>query len=183
MPGQPFLICDSLSSTLPCFIPSDALLVCKLVSNMFTREYIQWRWKLKKIRKSGSARKSRSSSGSSFFSGKSSARKSRSPVKGTSFFARKRTKSASKRKSGKTYRAEERKENFVKPAHDPGPKIRPQGLDAVEEYSVEEGEGSVQQALQSTGSGCCGSITGFFWLLAIGGFAVIIIFIFKCGGC
>ncbi len=138
---------------------------------------------MKKIRKSGSAPKSRSSSGSSFFSGKSSAKKSRSPIKGTSFFAKKRAKSALKGKSEKTYRAEEKKDNFVKPAHDPGPKIRPQGLDVEEEYSVEEGETFIPQALQSTGRGCCGSITGFFWFLAIGVFAVIIIFILKCGGC
>ena len=96
----------------------------------------------------------------------------------TSFFARKRSKSASKGKSGKIFRPEEKKGSFVKPPHDPGAKIRPQGLDVIE-----EGEGDVQQALQSTGSGCCGSITGFFWLLAIGVFAVIIIFIIKCGGC
>ncbi len=137
---------------------------------------------MKKMRKSGSARKSRSSSGSSFSSGKSSARKT-SSNKGTSFFAKKRAKSASKGKSEKTYRAEERKERFVKPPHDPGPKNRPEGDEVVEEYSVEEGENGISQALQSTGSGCCGSITGFFWLLAIGGFAVIIIFILKCGGC
>lgn len=137
---------------------------------------------MKKIRKSGSARKSRSSSGSSFSSGKSSARKT-SSNKGTSFFAKKRAKSASKGKSEKTYRAEERKERFVKPPHDPGAKNRPEGVEVVEEYSVEEGENVIPQALQSTGRGCCGSITGFFWLLAIGGFAVIIIFILKCGGC
>ena len=138
---------------------------------------------MKKIRKSSSARKSRSSSGSSFSSGKSSARKSRSSGMGTSIFGKKRAKSASKGKSEKTYRAEERKERFVKPPHDPGPKNRPEELDVVEEYSVEEGENIIPQALQSTGRGCCGSITGFFWLLAIGGFAVIIIFILKCGGC
>ena len=137
---------------------------------------------MKKMRKSGSARKSRSSSGSSFSSGKSSARKT-SSNKGTSFFAKKRAKSASKGKSEKTYRAEERKERFVKPPHDPGPKNRPEGVEVVEEYSVEEGENVIPQALQSTGRGCCGSITGFFWLLAVGGFAVIIIFILKCGGC
>ena len=130
------------------------------------------------MRKSGSARKSRSSS----FSAKSSS-KSRSSGMGTSFFARKRSKSASKGKSGKIFRPEEKKGSFVKPAHDPGPKIRPQGLDVQEEYSVEEGETLIPQALQSTGRGCCGSITGFFWFLAIGIFAVIIIFILKCGGC
>ncbi len=102
---------------------------------------------------------------------------------GTSFFTKKRAKNASKTKSGKTYRAEEKKEHFVKPPHDPGRKNRPEGLDVVEEYSVEEGENLIPQSLQSTGCGCCGSITGFFWLLAIGGFAVIIIFILKCGGC
>ena len=134
---------------------------------------------MKKMRKSGSARKSRSSS----FSAKSSARKSKSSGMGTSFFAKKRAKSASKGKSEKTYRAEEKKERFVKPPHDPGPKIRPEGLDVTEEYSVEEEGNVIPQALQSTGRGCCSSITGFFWLLAIGGFAVIIIFIIKCGGC
>lgn len=87
------------------------------------------------------------------------------------------------RKSGKTYRPEEEKERFVKPPHDPGPKIRDEGLEVIEEYSVEEGGEGIQQALQSTGCGCCGSITGFFWLLAIGGFAVVIAIILKCGGC
>ena len=77
----------------------------------------------------------------------------------------------------------EQKDRFVKPPHDPGPKIREDGMEALEEYAVEEDENNIPQALQSTGRGCCGSITGFFWLLAIGGFAVIIIFIFKCGGC
>jgi len=123
---------------------------------------------LKKMRKSSSARKSRSSSGSKT---------------GSSFFAKKRTKSASRGKSAKTFRPKEKKKRFVKPPHDPGPKIREDGVEVVEEYSVEEGGEGIQQALQSTGSGCCGSITGFFWLLAIGGFAVIIIFILKCGGC
>ena len=111
----------------------------------------------------------------------SSARKKKPSQKGTSFFARKRPKSASKARAGKTYRAEEQKDRFVKPPHDPGPKIREDGVEVLEEYEV--GEDSIPQALQSTGRGCCGSITGFFWLLAIGGFAVIIIFILKCGGC
>ena len=56
-------------------------------------------------------------------------------------------------------------------------------MEVVEEYAVEEDGNIIPQALQSTGRGCCGSITGFFWLLAIGVFAVIIIFILKCGGC
>jgi hypothetical protein len=135
------------------------------------------------MRKSGSSRKSRSSSSKSVFSGKSSTRKKASSQKGTSFFGRKSSKSASKGRSGKVFRPEEKKERFVKPQHDPGTKIRPEGLDVVEEYSVEEEDNVIPQALQSTGSGCCGSITGFFWLLAIGVFAVIIIFILKCGGC
>lgn len=85
-------------------------------------------------------------------------------------------------KSGKTYRPVEEKERFVKPPHDPGSKIREEA-EVVEGYSEEEGGEGIQQALQSTGSGCCGSITGFFWLLALGFFAVVIIFILKCGGC
>ncbi len=135
------------------------------------------------MRKSGAARKSRSSSGSSIFSGRSSARKKKTPRRENAFFSKKRAKSASKGKSEKSYRAEKEKERFVKPPHDPGPKIRGEGVEVVEEYSVEEGGEDVQQALQNTGCGCCGSITGFFWLLAIGGFAVVIILILKCGGC
>jgi len=135
------------------------------------------------MRKSGSARKSRSSSSRSVFSGMSSARKKKPSQKGTSFFARKRPKSTSKAKTGKTYRAEEQKNRFFKPPHDPGPKIREDGVEVSEEYAVEEDGNIIPEALQSTGRGCCGSITGFFWLLAIGGFAVIIIFILKCGGC
>lgn len=133
---------------------------------------------MKKMRKSGSARKSRSSS----FSAKSSS-KSKSSGIGTSFFARKRSKSASKGKSGKIFRPEEKKGSFVKPPHDPGAKIRPQGLDVVEEYSVEEGGNVVQQALQNRGCGCCGSITSFFWFLGIGGMIAFIILVVKCGGC
>lgn len=138
---------------------------------------------MKKIRKSGSARKSRSRSGSSVFSVKSSSRKKETPRKENAFFSKKHPKSASKEKSGKTYRAEEEKERFVKPPHDPGAKIREEGVEVVEEYSVEEGGEGVQQALQNTGCGCCGSITGFFWLLGLGGIAVVIILAFKCGGC
>lgn len=159
------------------------LLVCILVSNMFTRECIQWRWSLKKMRKSGSSRKSRSSSGSSIFSGKSSSGTKQSPRKENSFFSKKRAKNASRRKSGKTYRADQDKERFVKPPHDPGPKIREEGVEVVEEYSVEEGGNVVQQALQNRGCCCCGSITSFLWFLGIGGFAAVIILIFKCGGC
>ena len=135
------------------------------------------------MRKSGSARRSRSSSGNSIFSGKSSARKKKTPGKGKTFFSKKHAKSASLGKSGKTYRAEEQKERFVKPPHDPGPKIREEGVEVVEEYSVEEGGEAVQQALQSTGRGCCSSITGFLWFLGLGGMAVLIILVLKCGGC
>ena len=56
-------------------------------------------------------------------------------------------------------------------------------MEVVEEYAVEEGGNAVQQALQSTGCGCCGSITSFFWLLGLGGIAVVIILAVKCGGC
>lgn len=135
------------------------------------------------MRKAGSARKSRSSSSRSIFSGRSSAGKKSSSQRGTSFFAKKRPKSASKARSGKTYRPEEKKQRFVKPPHDPGPKIRPEGVEAVEEYSVEEGGNVVQQALQNRGCGCCGSITSFFWFLGIGGMIAFIILVVKCGGC
>ena len=113
----------------------------------------------------------------------SSARKRKPSQKGTSFFAKKRAKSASKTKTGKTYRAEEQKDRFVKPPHDPGPKIRPEEGDVIEEYSVEEGGNVVQQALQNSGCGCCGSITSFIWFLGIGAMIAFIILVVKCGGC
>ncbi|MEN8207800.1 MAG: hypothetical protein ABFR50_00965 [Candidatus Fermentibacteria bacterium] len=138
---------------------------------------------MKKTRRSGSSGKSRSSSSKSSFSGKSSSRRKTPSQKGTSLFSRKSPKSASKGRTGKFFRPEEKKDRFSKPAHDPGPKIRPEGQDIVEGFSGEEDGNALPQALQNTGSGCCGSITGFFWLLAIGFFAVIIIFIVKCGGC
>ncbi len=133
---------------------------------------------MKKIRKSDSAPESRSSFGSSIFSSKPSAKKKEKVL-----FAKKHARSDSRGKAGKTHRPEQEKERFIKPPHDPGPKIRPEEVEDVQDYSVEEGGEGVQQALQSTGRGCCGSITGLFWLLGLGSFAVVIIFILKCGGC
>ena len=57
------------------FVPAQMLLVCQVVSNVFTWGCLQWRWKLKKVRKSGSARKVRSKPKRSFSSGKSSGSK------------------------------------------------------------------------------------------------------------
>ncbi len=113
----------------------------------------------------------------------SSARRKKPSQKGTSLFTRKRAKSASKSKAGKTYRADEQKNRFVKPPHDPGPKIREDGMEVEEEYAVEEDGNIIPEALQSTGRGCCGSITGFFWLLGLGGIAVVIFLAVRCGGC
>jgi hypothetical protein len=114
------------------------------------------------------------------FSRRSSA-KSHSPRKTKSSFFKKQAKSTLK--SAKPHRPEERKGLFVKPEHDPGPKIRGGSEFSTEGYTDTEGGNAVQQALQNTGCGCCGSIAGFIWFLAIGGLAVIILLIVKCGGC
>jgi hypothetical protein len=72
---------------------------------------------------------------------------------------------------------------FRKPKHDPGPKIR-EGSDGIpEEYPAGEQSTGVQQALQSTGCGCCSSIAGILWLFALGAVAVVVILAMKCGGC
>jgi len=123
---------------------------------------------LKKARKSSSARKSsRSSKG--IFSG------------GSSFGSRKprRKKKPISSGSGKFFPQKSLKDRFIKPSNDPGPKIRDEEVGVHEEF---EG-GPAQQALQSTGRGCCSSITGFFWMLGLGSIAVIIILAIKCGGC
>ena len=86
-------------------------------------------------------------------------------------------------KSGKTYMEGGEKDRFIKPSNDPGPKIREDDLEVVEDYSVGDTGEAVQQALQSTGRGCCSSITGLFWLIGIGCLVMVIILAVKCGGC
>ncbi len=93
-------------------------------------------------------------------------------------------KTASRRKTTKPDRVEELKDRLIKPPNDPGPKIRGEETEVIDEYQESPGgTGVVQQALQNTGCGCCSSITGLFWLLSIGAVAVVIILAVKCGGC
>lgn len=157
---------------------------------------------MKKVRRSGSSRKSRSSSKSSF-SGRSSSKTGKTRSSGSSFFSRKRRKTASMEKPRKPHKSAGEKDIFIKPPNDPGPKHREESGDLfikppndpgskipgeeteiLQEY-VEEGDGGgvIQQALQNTGCGCCSSITGLIWFMAIGTLAVIILLIVKCGGC
>lgn len=138
---------------------------------------------MKKVRRSGSAGKSRSSSKSSFFSGRSSSGTRKSHSSGSSFFSKKRRKTASMEKTRKQSKSGGAKDIFIKPPNDPGPKIRGEETEVLGEYSEEGSGGIVQQALQNTGCGCCSSIAGLIWFMAIGALAVIILLIVKCGGC
>ncbi len=138
---------------------------------------------MKKTRKSNSARKSRGGSNSSFFSGPSSAVKEKAPLKEKTFFSGNRAKNASMGRPGKTYTAGGKKDRFIRPPNDPGSQIREEDVEVIEDYSVEDSGEVAQQALQSTGRGCCSSITGFFWLIGISCLVVVIILAVKCGGC
>ena len=75
------------------------------------------------------------------------------------------------------------KKPFRKPPNDPGPKTGSQPGEILDEYAGEGQAGGVQQALQSTGCGCCSSIAGIMWLFALGAVAVVVILAVKCGGC
>ncbi|OPL18180.1 MAG: hypothetical protein AVO35_06655 [Candidatus Aegiribacteria sp. MLS_C] len=72
---------------------------------------------------------------------------------------------------------------FSKPSHDPGPKLRDSEDGVFEGSPSEEGQQGIQQAINSTGCGCCGSFMGILWLLVLGVVAVVVIMAVKCGGC
>ena len=125
-----------------------------------------------KKRRSGSSRKSRGSSKGSFSFGKSSGSGGTSRSSKKSFFSSSRPKVGF---GGK--------KTFRKPPNDPGPKTGGGPGEILEEYAGEEQAGAVQQALGSTGCGCCSSIAGIIWLFALGAVAVVVILAVKCGGC
>ncbi len=136
---------------------------------------------MKKSHRSSSARKSHTRAKGT--SGKSSSRKSK-PLSVGSFFSKKPRKSSSMSKSVKLRKARKSGIGFLKPPHDPGPKIREELLEeTVDNSSPDEIGEDVQQYLQNTGGGCLSSIAGIVKLVIFGGLAVIIILIVKCGGC
>lgn len=91
---------------------------------------------------------------------------------------------------GSAYRSKKRRfpgSGFRKPEHDPGPKLREDGPEVLEDYGEgyppEEQASGLRGALQGTGCGCCGSIASLVWLIVLGSFAALIILVLKCGGC
>lgn len=81
------------------------------------------------------------------------------------------------------YKQGKGKQPFIKPPHDPGDK--PIG-ESDQDYMQSSDEELIPDALRSTvgsGCGCCSSIGGLIWLVVIGIFVVIIVFITKCSGC
>ncbi|MBN2586132.1 MAG: hypothetical protein JXA64_00165 [Candidatus Fermentibacteraceae bacterium] len=125
-----------------------------------------------KKHRSGSAGTSRSSSKGGFSFGKSSGSGGTASSGKKPFFSG----SGLKMKSA-------RRKSFVKPGNDPGPKVRDGSGGLLEENPSGEQTGVVQQALQSTGCGCCSSIAGMIWLMVLGVIAVVVILALKCGGC
>jgi len=103
---------------------------------------------LKKVRRSSSARKSRSSSKGSFFPRKTSSAGKKPSRKKSSFFPKIQRKTASRRKTTKPDRVEELKDRLIKPPNDPGPKIRGEETEVIDEYQESPGgTGVVQQAV------------------------------------
>ena len=132
---------------------------------------------MKKVRRSGGARKS-SSRGF-----RSSSRRSRvkSPRKsggsGGGLFSRKvfgklsgKTGGSKSHTSGKPSKPVPG--GFKKPHNDPGAKIRPE----TEEVYGESGS----YAESDSGGGCCSSISGIVTLIVIGVIVVVVVFILKC---
>lgn len=91
---------------------------------------------------------------------------------------------------GSGYRAKKRKapgSGFRKPEHDPGPKVREQEPEILEDYAEgyppEEQTSGLRGALQGTGCGCCGSIAALVWLIVLGTLAALFVLVVKCAGC
>lgn len=127
---------------------------------------------MKKRRSGSSGKSSRGSSKGGFSFGRSSG------SKGTSRSSKKPFFSSSRPKVGFGG-----KKSFRKPPNDPGPKTGGEPGEILEEYAGEGQASGVQQALGSTGCGCCSSIAGILWLFALGAVAVVVILAVKCGGC
>gem|GEM_PF-6437254 len=122
-------------------------------------------------------KKRRSSSGGR--SGKSSPSRKTRPSRGKSTGGKKPLFSLGG--GSKPFRV---KKPFRKPSHDPGPKTG-EGLreDLLGYRDQEEQPSGFQQALSSSGCGCCSSIAGLVWLVVMGTVAVVVILALRCGGC
>lgn len=76
---------------------------------------------------------------------------------------------------------------FRKPEHDPGPKLRDDQPEILEDYGegnpADEQTSGLRGALQGTGCGCCGSIAALVWLVVLGTIAALIVLVVKCAGC
>ncbi len=125
-------------------------------------------------------------------------KKSRKPGAGGksgSFFSKGKRASSHSRGSGKSFlkgstarKPGKKKGFFQKPFNDPGPKTGPEPdgafpTDTDTGYQTEGAMSGVQQALGSTGCGCCSSIAGLVWITVLGIIAAVIILALKCGGC
>jgi hypothetical protein len=121
---------------------------------------------------------------------KSSSFKSTPSSSGKSFFSKRSESSSSFLKHEKPPgNDDQQKDRFVKPPHDPGPKIRGDQSEVPGNYQqsgsgnyqVEEDGGGVQETVQRTGRGCCGSITSIITLSIIAVVVIIVVLIAKCG--